>query len=48
MPLDAEIGLSPGDIVLDRDPAPQHEGNPALPHAWKGAQKPPPHFSANV
>ena len=43
MPLDAEIGLSPGDIVLDRDPAPQHEGNPALPHE-KGHKSPLPTF----
>ena len=37
MALGMEVGLSPGDFVLDRDPAP-------LPK--KGAQ-PPPQFSAN-
>jgi len=38
MPLGTEVGLSPGNIVLD--------GDPALPR--KGAQQPPPHFSAHV
>jgi len=37
MPLGTEVGLGPGDIVLD--------GNPAPP--WREAQQPP-HFSANV
>ena len=32
------IGLGPGDIALDEDQAPP----------WKGAQQPPPHFSAHV
>jgi len=40
MPLGTEVGLSPGDIVLD--------GNPALPPKGRGAQQPPPHFSAQV
>jgi len=31
MPLGTEVGLSPGDIVLDGDPAPP----------WKGAQQSP-------
>ena len=34
MPLGAKVGLSPGDIVLDGDPAPPR----------KGAQQPPPPF----
>jgi len=34
MPLGTEIGLGPGDIVLDGDPAPPQ----------KGAQQPPPIF----
>jgi len=39
MPLRTEIGLGPGDIVLDEDPAPLR----------KGAQQPhSPHFSAHV
>jgi len=37
MPLGAEVGLCPGDIVLDRDPAAPNE---------MGAQLPP--FSAHV
>ena len=36
MPLDTEVGLGTGHIVLDGDPAPQR----------KGAQQP--HFSAHV
>jgi len=36
MPLGTEVGLGPGDIVLDGDPAPPK----------KGAQQP--HFSAHV
>ena len=32
MPLGMEVGLGPGDIVLDGDPATQQ---------WKGAQQPP-------
>jgi len=35
MPLGMEVGLGPGNIVLDGDPAPP----------WKGAQQPPPLFS---
>ena len=31
MPLGMEVGLGPGDILLDGDPAPP----------WKGAQHPP-------
>jgi len=38
VPLGTEVGLSPGDIVLDADSA--------LPK--KGAQQPPPHCSAHV
>ena len=38
MPLSTEVGLGLGHIVLDGDPAP----------LWKGAQQPPPHFSAHV
>jgi len=38
MLLGTEVGLGPGDIMLDGDPAPQR----------KGAQHPPPHFSAHV
>jgi len=34
MPLGTEVGLGPGDIVLDGDPAPP----------WKGAQQIPPLF----
>ena len=37
MPRGTEVGLGPGDIVLDRDSAPR-----------KGAHQPPPHFSAHV
>jgi len=37
MPLGTEVGLGPGDVVLDGDPSPR-----------KGAQQPPPHFSARV
>jgi len=33
VPLGVEVGLNPGDIVLDGDPAPPQ----------KGAQQPPPH-----
>jgi len=33
MPLDTEVGLGPGDIVLDEDPAPPH---------GKGHSSPPP------
>jgi len=38
IPLGTEVGLSPGDIVLNRDPA-----TPS-----KGAQQPLPHFSAHA
>jgi len=38
MPLGMEVGLSPGDFVLDWDPAP-------LPKKWA---EPPPQFSAHV
>jgi len=38
MPLGVVVGLGPGHIVLD--------GDPAL--AWKMAQQPLPHFSAHV
>jgi len=38
MPLGTDVGLDPGNIVLDGDPAPPR----------KGAQKPPPHFSSHV
>jgi len=38
MPLGTEVGLGQGDAVLDGDPAPPR----------KGAQQPPPHFSAHV
>jgi len=38
MPHGMELGLSPGDFVLD--------GNPALPSPKKGAE-PPPQFSAH-
>jgi len=31
MPLGTEVGLEPGDVVLDGEPAPP----------WKGAQQPP-------
>ena len=37
IPLGTELGLSPGDIVLDGDPVPP----------WKGAQQRP-HFSPHV
>jgi len=37
MPLGTEVGVSSGDIVLYGDPAPHR----------KGAQQPPPHFSAH-
>jgi len=37
MPFGTGVGLSPGHIVLDGDPAPQ-----------KGAQQPAPYFSAHV
>ena len=30
MPLGMEVGLSPGDSVLDGDPAPSHKGGGAL------------------
>ena len=33
-----EVGLGPGHIVLDGDPAPPWKLN------WKGAQQPPPNF----
>jgi len=36
MPLGTEVGLGPGDIVLDEDPAPPQ----------KGAQQPPPLFGS--
>ena len=36
IPLGTEVGLGPGDTVLDGDTAPP----------WKGAQQPLPHFSA--
>ena len=38
MKLDMEIGLGPGDIVLDGDPA----------STKRGTARPPPHFSADV
>jgi len=38
MPLGTEINVGPGDIMLDEDPAPP----------MKGAQQPPPLFSADV
>jgi len=38
MPLGTKVGLVPGDIVLDEDPAPLR----------KGHSSPPPHFSAHV
>jgi len=38
MSLDVEVGLGPGDIVLDGDPAPPQ----------KGAQQPSPHFTGHV
>jgi len=31
MPLGREVGLGPGDIVLDGDPAPPKRGQPACP-----------------
>ena len=31
MPLDTEVGLGQGDIVLDGDPAPPERGTPAPP-----------------
>jgi len=31
MPLGTEVGLGPGDIVLDEDPAPTERGTAALP-----------------
>jgi len=31
MPLDTEVGLCPGDIVLDGDPAPPQKGRTAFP-----------------
>ena len=40
MPLGMEVGLRPGHAVLDGDPA-------SSPHVRKGAQQPPPHFSAH-
>jgi len=40
MPLDTEVSLSAGDVVLDRDPAPPVKG--------EGAQLPSPKFSAHV
>ena len=30
MPLDMEVGLGPGDIVLDRDPAPPKGAEPPI------------------
>jgi len=30
MPLGSEVGLGPGDIVLDGDPAPLRKGTPTL------------------
>ena len=39
MPLGMEVGFSPGDIVLDGDPAPPCQ---------KGEQQPLPHFLAYV
>ena len=32
MPLDTEVGLGPGDIVLDGDPAPSTERGTAFPY----------------
>jgi len=32
MPLDTEVGLGPGDIVLDGDPAPSTERGTAAPY----------------
>jgi len=32
MPLGMEIGLSPGDIVLDKNPAPPHGKGYSSPH----------------
>jgi len=40
MPLDTEVGLGPGEIVLDGDPAP--------PPPRKRTSSLPPHFSAHV
>jgi len=34
MPLGTEVGLSPGDVVLDGDPAPSTERGTAVPHFW--------------
>jgi len=31
MPLGTEVGLGPGDIVLDGDPVPQRKGTQQLP-----------------
>ena len=41
MPLDMEVGLSPGDFVLDGDPAP-------LPKRRRSPGADPPQFSAHV
>jgi len=32
MPFGTEVGLGPGDIVLDEDPAPPQKGGTAAPH----------------
>jgi len=34
MPLGTEVGLGPGDSVLDEDPAPPTERGTAAPHFW--------------
>ena len=34
MPLGKEVGLGPGDIVLDGDPAPQKAGGTAATTGW--------------
>ena len=34
MPLGTEVGLGPGDIVLDGDPAPPTEREHSSPHFW--------------
>ena len=37
MPLGTEVGLGPGNIVLDGDPAPPEKGGQQLPH-FRGLQ----------
>ena len=34
MPLGMEVGIGPGDLVFDEDPAPSQKGIPTPPNFW--------------